>query len=69
ADAIAAVAAAATPAIRTWSLWGHTLGPVSFTFNATFFIGAVLMLMIFSIQHRGILGTASVQKYIGLLVI
>ncbi|RUW66980.1 APC family permease, partial [Mesorhizobium sp. M2A.F.Ca.ET.067.02.1.1] len=69
ADAIAAVTAAATPAIRTWTLWGHTLGPVSFTLNATFFIGAVLMLVIFAIQHRGILGTANVQKYIGLLVI
>ncbi|TPN84886.1 APC family permease [Mesorhizobium sp. CU2] len=69
ADAIAAVTAAATPAIRNWTLWGHTLGPVSFTLNATFFIGAVLMLIIFAIQHRGILGTANVQKYIGLLVI
>ncbi len=27
------------------------------------------MLIIFSIQHRGILGTANVQKNIGLLVI
>ncbi len=27
------------------------------------------MLIIFAIQHRGILGTANVQKYIGLLVI
>ncbi|TIQ93121.1 MAG: amino acid permease, partial [Mesorhizobium sp.] len=69
ADAITAVTAAATPAIRNWTLYGHTLGPVSFTFNATFFIGAVLMLIIFSIQHRGILGTANVQKYIGLFVI
>jgi amino acid transporter len=69
ADAITAVTAAATPAIRNWTLYSHTLGPVSFTFNATFFIGAVLMLIIFSIQHRGILGTANVQKYIGLLVI
>ena len=69
ADAITAVTTAATPAIRTWTLFSHTLGPVSFTFNATFFIGAVLMLIIFAIQHRGILGTANVQKYIGLLVI
>ncbi|RWQ33440.1 MAG: APC family permease [Mesorhizobium sp.] len=69
ADAITAVTAAATPAIRNWTLYSHTLGPVSFTFNATFFIGAVLMLIIFSIQHRGILGTANVQKYIGLFVI
>jgi hypothetical protein len=63
------VTAAATPAIRNWTLYSHTLGPVSFTLNATFLIGAVLMLIIFAIQHRGILGTASVQKYIGLLVI
>ena len=27
------------------------------------------MLLMFAIQHRGILGTANVQKYIGLLVI
>ncbi|RUV35785.1 APC family permease [Mesorhizobium sp. M7A.F.Ca.MR.148.00.0.0] len=69
ADAITAVTTAATPVIRNWTLYSHTLGPVSFTFNATFFIGAVLMLIIFAIQHRGILGTANVQKYIGLLVI
>ncbi|MGH6643904.1 MAG: APC family permease, partial [Bradyrhizobium sp.] len=69
ADAIAAVTAAATPAIRDWTLFKHTLGPVGFSLNATFFIGAVLMLITFAIQHRGILGTANVQKYIGLLVI
>ncbi|MCF6125147.1 APC family permease [Mesorhizobium sp. M7A.T.Ca.TU.009.01.3.2] len=69
ADAITAVTTAATPVIRNWTLYSHTLGPVSFTLNATFFIGAVLMLIIFAIQHRGILGTANVQKYIGLLVI
>lgn len=69
ADAVTAATAAATPAIRNWTLFSHALGPVSFSFNATFFIGAVLMLITFAIQHRGILGTASVQKYIGLLVI
>ena len=69
ADAVTAVTAAATPAIRTWSLFSHSLGPVSFSLNATFLIGVVLMLITFAIQHRGILGTASVQKYIGLLVI
>ena len=42
---------------------------MSFSFNAAFFIGAVLMLIAFAIQHRGILGTANVQKYIGLAVI
>ena len=69
ADAAAAVTAAATPAIRNWTLYSHTLGPVSFSLNATFWIGAVLMLLTFAIQHRGILSTANVQKYIGLLVI
>ncbi|WP_131112999.1 APC family permease [Lichenihabitans psoromatis] len=68
-DAVAAVTAAATPALRSWTLFSHTLGPVSFSLNAVFFIGAVLMLLTFAIQHRGILGTANVQKYIGLLVI
>ncbi|WP_413991858.1 APC family permease [Labrys okinawensis] len=69
ADAITAVTAAATPAIRNWTLFSHTLGPVGFSFNAVFFIGAILMLITFAIQHRGILGTANMQKYIGLLVI
>jgi amino acid transporter len=68
-DAVAAVTAAATPAVRGWTLYSHTLGPVSFSLNATFWIGAILMLITFAIQHRGILGTASVQKYIGLIVI
>lgn len=61
--------AAFTPALRSWTLFSHSLGPVSFSLNATFWIGAVLMLVTFAIQHRGILGTANVQKYIGLLVI
>lgn len=64
-----AAIAALTPALRNWSLFSHTLGPVGFSLNATFFIGMVIMLITFSIQHRGILGTANVQKYIGLLVI
>jgi amino acid transporter len=69
ADAIAALTAAATPAIRDWTLYSGSLGPVSFSLNAVFWIGVVLMLVVFSIQHRGILGTANVQKYIGLIVI
>ena len=73
-DAIAALLstdgiAASTPAIRTFTLAAGTLGPVSYSLNATFWIGAVLMLLVFAIQHRGILGTANVQKYVGLLVI
>jgi amino acid transporter len=66
---VTAAIAALTPAIRNWTLFTHTLGPVGFSFNATFFIGAIIMLVTFAIQHRGILGTANVQKYIGLLVI
>jgi len=69
ADAIAALTAAGTPAIRDWTLYSGTLGPVSFSLNAIFWIGVVLMLIVFSVQHRGILRTASVQKYIGLIVI
>jgi len=65
ADAVQAL----TPAVRSWSLYQGTLGPVSFSFNTAFFVGAVLMLLTFAIQHRGILGTANVQKYIGLAVI
>ncbi|WP_439541918.1 APC family permease [Hyphomicrobium sp.] len=73
-DAAAALLAqdgvsALTPAFRTWSLAHGTIGPVSFSLNWTFFIGVALMLMTFAIQHRGILGTANVQKYIGLMVI
>jgi amino acid transporter len=66
---VTAAVAALTPFVRSWSLFSHTLGPVSFSFGSTFFIGAILMLIVFSIQHRGILGTANVQKYVGLLVI
>ena len=73
-DAISALlsvdgVAAETPDIRNWTLHAQALGPVSVSFNAAFFIGAALMLLTFAIQHRGILGTANVQKYIGLLVI
>lgn len=64
-----AATAALTPAIRTWTLGMLAIGPVSFSFNSTFFIGAVLMLITFAIQHRGISGTARVQMVFGLLVI
>jgi amino acid transporter len=65
----AAAIAALTPALRNWTLFAHTLGPVSFSFGSTFFIGAIIMLVVFAIQHQGIMRTASVQKYVGLLVI
>ncbi|MTJ05879.1 MAG: APC family permease, partial [Sediminimonas qiaohouensis] len=45
------------------------LGLADIDVGATFFIGATLMLITFAIQHRGILGTARVQMWIGLLVV
>ncbi|MFC7054384.1 APC family permease [Hansschlegelia quercus] len=64
-----AIAPDAASSVRTWTLASGTLGPVSFSLNSAFFIGVALMLLTFAIQHRGILGTASVQKWIGILVI
>jgi amino acid transporter len=61
--------AALTPWIRSFSLGTFSLLGVSFSFNSTFFIGAILMLITFAIQHRGISGTARVQLVFGLLVI
>ncbi|MGV1827676.1 APC family permease [Agrobacterium vitis] len=69
AEKAAAAVSALTPSIRSWTLFQTTLGPVSLSLNAAFFIGAILMLVTFAVQHRGILGTAKVQKYIGLMVI
>lgn len=69
AEKLAAAVAAVSPTLRSWTLFSTTLGPVSLSLNAAFVIGAVLMLAVFAVQHRGILGTASVQKWIGLLVI
>ncbi len=69
AEKLAAAVAAVSPSLRTWTLFSTTLGPVSLSLNAAFVIGAVLMLAVFAVQHRGILGTANVQKWIGLLVI
>lgn len=64
-----AALAALTPALHTFSLGSFTLFGVGFSFNSTFFIGAILMLITFAIQHRGISGTARVQLVFGLLVI
>ncbi len=69
ADKTAAAIAALTPPLRSWTLFSHSIGPVSFSLNAAFFVGVALMLVVFAIQHRGILGTANVQKWIGLAVI
>jgi amino acid transporter len=60
-------------AIRAWEVTLLDLGflkeGLHLRLNATFFIGAVLMLICFAIQHRGILGTARVQTIVGLAVI
>jgi len=64
-----AATAALTPALHTFSLFSFTVFGIGFSFNSTFFIGAVLMLITFAIQHRGISGTARVQMIFGLLVI
>ncbi|MEY3309696.1 MAG: hypothetical protein RLZZ413_3734, partial [Pseudomonadota bacterium] len=38
-------------------------------FNSTFVIGAILMLIIFAIQHRGIASTAAAQKWLAIIVL
>jgi amino acid transporter len=75
ADAITAVAtaegvSALTPAFRVWeaaSLNVPGLGVLHF--NSTFIIGAILMLVILAIQHRGIASTASAQKWLAIIVL
>ncbi len=68
--AVAAVTTAATPVLRTMTLAHFSFfGLAEIDVGPTFFIGAIIMLAAFAIQHRGILGTARVQMWIGLLVI
>jgi amino acid transporter len=64
-----ATAAAALMPIHNWALFTADLGIVTVSINWTFFIGAILMLLAFAIQHRGILGTASVQTVVGLVIV
>ncbi|ARQ13058.1 amino acid/polyamine transporter protein (plasmid) [Rhizobium etli] len=62
--------AALTPAIRSWSLVSFSIPFLATAnINATFFIGGILMLIIFAIQHRGISETASVQKWLAIIVL
>jgi amino acid transporter len=74
-DAITALLAgdavtALTPAVRTWSLLHFDIPHVaSFNLNATFFIGAVLLLIMYGIQQHGILGTARTQKVLAIIVL
>jgi amino acid transporter len=75
ADAITAVAsadgvAALTPAFRVWEAFSLNVpGLGALHFNSTFIIGAILMLVMLAIQHRGIASTASAQKWLAIIVL
>ena len=65
-DAVTAL----TPAIRTWSALQFDIPHVaSFNINATFLIGAALMLLIFAVQDKGILRTAKAQQVLAIVVL
>ena len=74
-DAIKAVASAAavealTPAVRLWEAVNIPIpGLGTLHFNSVFVIGAMLMLIIFAIQHRGIASTAGAQKVLAVIVL
>ena len=74
-DAIAALlpldgVSALTPAIRTWEAISFNIPYLgTLHFNATFLIGAALMLVMLAIQHRGIASTASAQKLLAIIVL
>jgi amino acid transporter len=56
--------------VHNWVLFTIPFGEVvTMSFNWTFVIGAILMLLAFAIQHRGILATASVQTVVGLIIV
>ena len=75
ADAIKAVAtsdavAALTPWVRTWEAVTINIPHLgTLHFNSTFVVGAVLMLIIFAIQHRGIASTAAAQRVLAIVVL
>jgi amino acid transporter len=65
-----AAAAVALMPVHNWVLFTIPFGEVvTMSFNWTFVIGAILMLLAFAIQHRGILATASVQTVVGLVIV
>jgi amino acid transporter len=74
-DAIAALlpldgVSALTPAIRSWEAISFNIPYLgTLHFNATFLIGAALMLVMLAIQHRGIASTASAQKLLAIIVL
>ncbi len=62
--------AALTPAIRSWKVSIFNIpGLGALHLNSTFVVGAVLMAIIFAIQHRGIAATASAQKVLAIVVL
>ncbi len=62
-------ATAALMPLHNWSLISFDPASSSCPSTATFVIGAILMLLAFAIQHRGILGTAKVQTVVGLIIV
>jgi amino acid transporter len=62
--------AALTPFLRSWELLNIPIpGLGGLHFNSTFIIGAILMLIMFWIQHRGIAWTATTQKWLAIVVL
>ena len=59
--------------IQTWNVTLLDLGGVKegleLRINSTFVLGAILMLIVFAVQHHGVLRTARVQTILGLAVI
>jgi amino acid transporter len=74
-DAIKAVAAAdgvsaMTPWFRVFEAFALNIpGLGTLHFNSTFLIGVALMLVIMTIQHRGIASTATAQKWLAIIVL
>ena len=65
--------AAADSALLSWQITLLDLGflkeGISLRINATFFFGVAILLVVFAIQHRGILSTARIQTIFGIAVI
>jgi amino acid transporter len=62
--------AALTPAWRVFEAFSFAVpGLGTLRFNSTFLIGVALMLIIMSIQHRGIASTAAAQKWLAIIVL
>ncbi|MGE0211779.1 MAG: APC family permease [Parvibaculaceae bacterium] len=59
--------------IRTWEVVLFDLSflkeGLKLRLNSTFFLGAIIMLIVFAIQHRGILNTARIQTIAGVAVL